>query len=238
MDLHGKAMFQKVDFWLLFIPMLFLSGTGLMYINNVGSMVQALLAHDKPDYDPAEGLKDQAIQVSNISLFNFLGRIVIGIAADTFKHRFGLPRTFATMIVATGFIISQLITYHVEDIQHLWKASVILGGSYGMLFGLYPTLVIEWFGLGHFSENWGFLSLAPAFGGNLLSLLFGKNLDAHDPHTEDLSIIGALSDGSHQCLEGRFCYIDTLRLTILACSIALCMSIYASWKDWRRLRAP
>ena len=86
------------------------------------------------------------------------------------------------MIVAAGFIISQLITYHVEDIQHLWKASVILGGSYGMLFGLYPTLVIEWFGLGervpavryhrgsetdrlgHFSENWGFVSLAPAFG--------------------------------------------------------------------------
>jgi hypothetical protein len=45
-------------------------------------MVQALLAHDNPEYDPAEGLKDQAIQVSNISLFNFLGRLAIGIPDD------------------------------------------------------------------------------------------------------------------------------------------------------------
>jgi len=237
-DLHGKAMFKGVDFWLLFIPMFLLSGTGLMYINNVGSMVQALLAHDNPEYDPAEGLKDQAIQVSNISLFNFLGRLAIGIIADTFKHRFGYPRSFATIIVAAGFILSQLITYHIEDIQHLWKASIILGASYGMLFGLYPTLVIEWFGLSHFSENWGFVAIAPAFGGNLFSLLFGKNLDAHDPHDiESLGTNAAFSDASHQCLEGRLCYVDTLRLTTLACSIALCMSIYASWKDWRRLKA-
>jgi hypothetical protein len=51
------------------------------------------------------------------------------------------------IIVATGFVISQLITYHVEDIQHLWTASVVLGCSYGMLYGLFPTLVIEWFGM-------------------------------------------------------------------------------------------
>jgi hypothetical protein len=41
-------------------------------------MVQALLAHDNPNYDPAEGLKDQGIQVSNISLSNFTGRIMVG----------------------------------------------------------------------------------------------------------------------------------------------------------------
>jgi hypothetical protein len=165
-------------------------------------MVQALLAHETPDWDPAEGLRDQAIQVSNISLFNFCGRITIGlfsirdkislrsngfsgVVADIIKHRFGYPRTFAMILVATGFIISQLVASQIEDIGHLWKASMVLGGSYGMLFGLFPTLVIEWFGLGehgihrflvkenvltsrltaHFSENWGFVSIAPAFGG-------------------------------------------------------------------------
>jgi hypothetical protein len=70
-----------------------------------------------------------------------------GIIADLFKHRFGFPRSFAMVIVAAGFVTSQLITYHVEDIEHLWKASLILGESYGMLFGLFPTLVIEWFGI-------------------------------------------------------------------------------------------
>ena len=31
----------------------------------------------------------------------------------------------------------------------------------------------------HFSENWGFVSLSPMLGGNVFSIAFGRNLDAH-----------------------------------------------------------
>ena len=71
-----------------------------------------------------------------------------GIIADFTKGKLGLPRSFCIVLVATTFIISQATCYSIVDIEHLWKASALLGLAYGGLFGLFPTLVIEWFGLG------------------------------------------------------------------------------------------
>lgn len=36
----------------------------------------------------------------------------------------------------------------IDDVTGLWKASLALGLAYGGLFGLFPTIAIEWFGLG------------------------------------------------------------------------------------------
>ena len=84
---------------------------------------------------------------------------------------------------------------NIDDPSSLWIATALLGFSYGSLFGVMPAVIIEWFGMGescstfrvaillirlttvHFSENWGFISLAPMFAGNLFSLAFGRNLD-------------------------------------------------------------
>lgn len=56
------------------------SGTGLMYINNVGSVVLALANEGgiREDYDPAEVSRYQAVQVSTISIWNCLGRVAMG----------------------------------------------------------------------------------------------------------------------------------------------------------------
>ncbi|KAI0666143.1 major facilitator superfamily domain-containing protein [Trametes maxima] len=178
-NIHGLRLFKTVDFWLLFSICSLLSGTGIMYINNVGAISQALFANNNPDYDEVKAAQWQATQVSTVSVMNCLGRILIGIIADFTKGKFRLPRSTCVILVATMFIISQLMTFSIEDISNLWKASALLGLAYGGLFGLFPTLVIEWFGLPHFSENWGFVSLSPMLGGNVFSIAFGRNLDAH-----------------------------------------------------------
>ncbi|KAI0717569.1 MFS general substrate transporter [Cerioporus squamosus] len=179
-NIHGKRMFATLDFWILFCMMSLLSGTGLMYINNVGAISQSLFAFNNPDYDEVKAAQWQATQVSTVSLMNCLGRICIGIIADFTKTKLHLPRSFCIVLVATMFVISQLTCFAIEDINHLWKASVLLGLAYGGLFGLVPTVVIDWFGLTHFSENYGFLSISPLFGGNIFSIMFGRNLDSHD----------------------------------------------------------
>jgi hypothetical protein len=33
------------------------------------------------------------------------------------------------------------------DVADLWKASLALGLAYGSMFGLFPTMAIEWFGM-------------------------------------------------------------------------------------------
>ena len=99
-------------------------------------------------------------------------------------------------------------------------------------------------------------------GGNVFSIMFGRNLDAHAPSepatnatlssfsnsalnsTLDSTLPSLLaraeaipsSDSSHQCLQGRECYAGSLMLTIAACTCALALSVYAAWRDWRSER--
>ncbi|KLO13820.1 MFS general substrate transporter [Schizopora paradoxa] len=238
-DFHGRTLLANGEFWLLFALLSLLSGTGLMYINNVGLISQALFSKGNPNYDEIESAKWQAMQVSIISIANCLGRIFAGLGADAVKNRLGRPRSYCLCVVAILFILSQLIATKVDEVENLWFASATLGLAYGGIFGLFPTIIIEWFGLGHFSENWGYVAVAPMIGGNLFSLAFGHNIDNHasPPATSNSTTLVRKADlpSGQQCFDGRECYVSSLYLTIFACSVALVLSFYAGRKDRDRM---
>ncbi|KAG1838706.1 major facilitator superfamily domain-containing protein [Suillus subalutaceus] len=239
-NVYGKQLWLTPDFYLVFLIMSLLSGTGIMYINNVGSISQALYAKGNPDYDELEALRWQAAQVSTLSVCNFAGRILIGLIADLIRFRLCLPRAYCFCIVSTLFVVSQLSAISINDVAHLWKATALLGLAYGSLFGIAPTIVIDWFGLSHLSENWGFISLSPLVGGNLFSLMFGRNLDSHasNDDTETHSPLSLIRRGGlpseHQCFDGRDCYVSSLYVTATACLIALGLSVWAGIRDQRK----
>ncbi|PFH47164.1 hypothetical protein AMATHDRAFT_152811 [Amanita thiersii Skay4041] len=226
-NVFGRRLARSSDFWLLFTILSLLSGTGLMYINNVGSMSQALYAAKNPEYDEVEATRWQATQVSSISIMNFSGRIFIGVVNDICKNRLGLPRSYSLVLVSLFVFISQVATARVDSVENLWLASSLLGLGYGSVFSLLPTMCLEWFGMPHFSENWGYLSMAPMVAGNLFSVAFGRNLDAHD---------GKTRAEVPRCLLGRECYVDTLYLTIGACSLSILLSAWAGWRDREKMR--
>ncbi|KAN0140077.1 MFS general substrate transporter [Lactarius tabidus] len=235
-DLYRWSLYKSVDFWIMCSIHILLAGTGLMYINNAGSIAQALFAHDNAAYDEAESSAWQAAQVSIISLANCFGRITIGFVADAVKSRVHVPRSFCMPLVSTLFILALLVLMAINDVHQLWAASGFIGLAYGCWFGLLPTISIEWFGLAHFSENWGIISVFPVIGGNLFSLAFGRNLDAHEPAPSPISDAPP-SISARQCLAGRECYVQSLYLNILACMLALALSVWAGrrdWSDWQR----
>lgn len=86
----------------------------------------------------------------------------------------------------------------------------------------------------HFSENWGIISVFPVLGGNLFSIVFGRNLDAHEQLVESSPTPSRAlpSISGHRCLAGRECYVQTLYLNVWACMIALCLSVWAGRRDW------
>ncbi|EJU05967.1 MFS general substrate transporter [Dacryopinax primogenitus] len=257
-DIHGRELLLNMDFWMLFIILSCLSGTGLMWINNVGSVAQALWRYNHPD-DPDGYSKLQAAQVSIVSIFNCLGRILIGVSSDVSQHHLGAKRSYLLSFVALSFIVSQLVAARISYATHLWVASMLLGLSYGSVFGIMPMVSLEWFGMGHFSQNWGFLALSPLFGGNLFNLFFGRNYDSHSrpvavgatPDHSTLASVsptgstaaslmhlaaraGGVSDPHKQCFDGRLCYVDSLTLTTVACCLAFVLSFWAAWRDMRR----
>ncbi|KAJ3719285.1 major facilitator superfamily domain-containing protein [Lentinula raphanica] len=236
-NIFGVKLWTSIDFWIPFISLSLLSGTGLMYINNVGSMSQALYVYTHIDrYNEVDASQWQATQVSTISFMNFSGRILIGLLADFIKSKFGLPRSTLLILVASIILSSQLAASYIENVRVLWRASALLGLGYGSMFSLYATLCIEWFGLPHFSENWGYLSLSPLFGGNIFSVAFGRNLDAHERTPGESSYMPPPPGiPPRQCLEGLACYVTSLRLTTGACVCALGLSVWAMRRDRRRI---
>lgn len=68
--------------------------------------------------------------------------------ADFVKNHLHLPRSYCISLVSFLFVISQLMAIATDDVTVLWRASLALGLAYGGLFGLFPAIAIEWFGLG------------------------------------------------------------------------------------------
>ncbi|KAI5985529.1 major facilitator superfamily domain-containing protein [Pisolithus albus] len=244
-DIHGKMLWRTLDFYLVSFIMALLSGTGITYINNVGTISLALFAKSNPIYDEVEASKWQAAQVSTLSVGNFIGRILCGLVSDFLRNHLHLPRAYSLCIVSSLFIISQALAIGISSVSTLWIATATLGVAYGGLFGALPAIVIDWFGLAHLSENWGYVTLAPLIGGNIFSIMFGRNLDAHTPREEEENtshnvsrfVGGEISSEQHRCLMGRECYVSSLRVTLVACMVALALSTWAATRDERRREA-
>ncbi|RXW15826.1 hypothetical protein EST38_g10027 [Candolleomyces aberdarensis] len=250
-NVYGLKLWKSSDFHLLFSILSLLSGTGLMYINNVGSMSQALYAFNNPHYDPKKAAQWQSIQVSSISLMNCAGRILIGVISDFAKNRFDIPRSYCLVLVSLTCCISQVIAARVDRIADLWVASSVLGLGYGAVFSLLPTVCLEWFGMPHFSENWGYLSMSPMIAGNLFSILFGWNLDKNEDKMPKHSAPAAVSLGSAvsaitaraslpsaevRCSRGPECYVDSIYVTIAATFFAVGLSVWAGMRDRKKIK--
>jgi len=235
LNVHGKALLHNLNFWLLFSIYSLLAGTGVTYINNVGAMSQSLYAYNNPQYDETQALRWQAAQVSAISLTNFGGRILIGFFSDFTMRLYRTPRSHALVLVASLYLISQVIAANISNISNLWIASALLGLAHGSISALIPTVCLEWFGLPHFSENWGYLFMSPFFSINLLSFLFGQSLDAHDDKSvEDLLPPAFRTYSAPRCLQGRDCYVDAIYLTIGTTFLSFLLSLWAGYRDnWK-----
>jgi len=109
---------------------------------------------------------------------------------------------------------------------------------------------MEWFGLAHFSQNWGYAAVSPGIAGTIFGLAFGYNVDSHISHGDTAGLASRMVPGlgrlapsfralpsstAGQCLEGRFCYGESLRLTTAACMMALGLSVYAAWHKSREV---
>ncbi|QRW20549.1 glycoside hydrolase family 35 protein [Rhizoctonia solani] len=205
-DVHGIALFTSLDFLIIFGIVGLLGGPGLMYINNVGSIVQALFASAGEGWSRREAEKAQASQVGIISVCSFVGRFVIGFLADHLSHNHTIPRTSCLLLSATIGIVAISLLLNVTDVSRLWYVSGLWGISYGTVFALFPALVLERFGMPHFAQNAGLMGIAAkkALFGNVYNYTFGRNFDNHSQPAflEPVEPVEPVGEGLI-CLEGR-----------------------------------
>ncbi|CAO3564312.1 unnamed protein product [Mortierella alpina] len=202
LPVSGFALFRtnRAAQWLL-LSMLLLSGPGLMYVTNAGAVIRSIYRDhmDDPSVPPTkeELVRLQQLQnfhVSLISLCSCLGRISVGMMSDLGKRGsgqwWGIHRIGFLLYAGVCVWLGQTLGAGVHEIGDLTKVSLLVGLGYGSVFGVAPTIVSEWFGVTNFGTNWGWISIAPAIGGQFFNLVFGWLYDREAQHEHTLECFG------------------------------------------------
>ena len=134
-----------------------------------------------------------------------------------------MSRFWCLFISSAIFLVAQVCGTQIGRPQLLGFLSGLTGLAYGFLFGVYPSLVAESFGVNGLSQNWGSMTLSPIIFGNLFNLIYGRIYDRH-------SII--LPGGQRDCKEGLYCYRDAYFVTLGASLIGVLISLWSIHHDW------
>ncbi|KKA26073.1 hypothetical protein TD95_000350 [Thielaviopsis punctulata] len=211
-DIRGLRLLRKPEFWQLFSILCLLAGIGLMTINNIGHDVISLWrAYDKT-VDHSFLVTRQQLHVSILSIGSFAGRLLSGVGSDFLVKVLNASRTWCLVMASLVFSVAQLCALNISNPHLLGFVSGLSGLGYGFLFGVYPSIVAEAFGIHGLSQNWGVMTLAPVVSGNIFNMFYGRVYDSHSTREDD---------GSNVCVEGVSCYADAYKMTLGACLLGL-----------------
>jgi len=211
-DIRGFRLLRSLDFWQLFLIMSMLAGIGLMTINNIGNDAQALWQRHDDSVSQEFLVARQQMHVSILSVCSFLGRLLSGVGSDFLVKKLHASRVWCLVFATFIFFLAQVCALSIENPHYLWFVSSLSGLGYGFLFGVFPSVVAESFGIRGLSQNWGFMTLAPVISSNIFNIFYGRTYDRH-------SIIR--DDGDRVCMDGIDCYKAAYWVTLGACGLGL-----------------
>jgi MFS family permease len=122
------------------------------------------------------------------------------------------------LVLATViFFCAQVCALNIENPRLLGFVSGLSGLGYGFLFGVFPSIIAETFGIRGLSQNWGFVTLAPIVSSNVFNIFYGQTYDSHSVKRPT---------GEMMCMEGLECYQSAYWMTFSACVVGLGVSLW------------
>lgn len=140
----------------------------------------------------------------------------IGVGSDFLVKVLKASRVWCLVIASFIFCIAQVFALNVANPHLLVFVSGLSGLGYGFLFGGFPSIVAETFGIHGLSQNWGFMTLSPVISGNVFNLFYGVVFDSH-------SIVGP--NGERSCPDGLLCYWAAYLVTLGACGLGFVVTL-------------
>jgi MFS family permease len=124
--------------------------------------------------------------------------------------------------------LAQFSGFSISNPNWLWLLSSISGLGYGFLFGVYPALVADAFGVSGLSANWGFMTVAPVIFGDIFNLMYGTIFDSHST---------LLPAGERVCYDGLDCYRASYIVTFICAGVGIAGALGAVYRDTSKIRA-
>ncbi len=150
--------------------------------------------------------KQLLLHVSIISIMSFCSRLISGASSD-FLVRHHRSRFSCVAASSFIFLLAQLYGMWCGNPRLLWILSVLTGLAYGALYGVYPALVTDAFGLKQLSRNYGIISLAPILWSSIFNLNYGRIIDLNS---------STIPNDEKQCTQGLQCYAEAYHYTLVA----------------------
>lgn len=232
--LNLKDSLLHPAFWFHFAIMAIMQGLGQMYIYSVGFVVKAIhyeFTHGPGDHSDAPLLHSiQALHVSLIAVFSFLGRLTSGPMADSIVHKYKGQRQWVTIFgVAVMFLGQFALSFPIDKwSSELTTVNILLsiisgliGYAYGLIFTSFPGIVADLFSLKNYSVIWGILYSSTVPGLTFFTKVFGYIYDRNS------EVVG----NDFVCTKGSLCYIETFELTSGLCLLvagSLLLYIYVT----------
>ena len=161
-----REILGKKSFYFLWTIFLLSATAGLMLIAHIASIAQT-----------QSGWKAGFVLVVVLSVFNALGRVVMGLLSDRIGRKSSLLLVFLLQAV-NMFIFS-----YYTSIPLLIVGAAIAGLSYGSLFALFPVATADYFGLKNLGVNYGLVFTGWGIAGVIVPLLGGLVVDKTGTYT-------------------------------------------------------
>ena len=243
-DVHGLDLLKQSEYLELFMIFAILSGLGLMNIkyeclvgivrvllivsSNIGNDVQALWFHHDKSADPSFVARQQSIHVSVLSVASCAGRLFSGAGSDLLLKKAAIERKWWLVFSSLMFVAAQICSLKVDDPRQLISLSVFTGFAYGILYGFFPSLLSDKFGVRGMSQNWGLTILGPVVSGNLFNLLYGYEYDRKSR---------ILPGGKRLCELGKSCYQLPALLGLIAGLFAVTLCLFSLGRGNRNIKS-
>ncbi|KAJ3324974.1 hypothetical protein HDV06_005563 [Boothiomyces sp. JEL0866] len=147
------SCFRSLNAYLLGLHMSFVVGVGLMYTNNLGAIIIALLPEGVTSKDPTTQILQKS-HASLLSIASFGSRILTGFLADICAQYFNIQRTVWAILSALCMTFGCIAILYQTNIDGLYLATTLIAIADGSSWTVLPVLVGEYFGKEKFSRNW------------------------------------------------------------------------------------
>jgi hypothetical protein len=200
-------LIRNVYAWILFSLLLFMSGAGLVEINNIGNIVQSLNG-GAVDHDYSTKL------LTVFSVCNIVGRLIM-LSSDFIKIRRGYWLLLSCLFMCIGHTLNAEILSSKSD---MIIPMVFIGLSYGSLWCIIHVITAEIFiPADNFPMNIGWIAASTGIASAIFNSVAGKLYDMNN------------SNGDNNCV-GTACYHSTYILCSASSAVACLLAIPVIFK--------
>ncbi|KAG0021928.1 hypothetical protein BGZ80_001412 [Entomortierella chlamydospora] len=235
-DMKPREMLVQSTFWFFVIAQV--SQQGFSYINNIDSIIHAILNPLDPN-TATRAVTLTGTHVTLISIGNCLGRLASGIISDWVISRYRISRSIfflGSQIIILAPLLIMGFSTPVVSLPALIISSCLIGATYGATGALFASMTRDFFGNKYYGSACGMVMILnganPFIANQLYGVFYDRAINNMPP------VAGNTSSDDHMTCIGRSCYDASFKIASLlqlVCILSAGLLFWVHMKKGKKL---